>query len=150
MPDFRPSGTKPRDFWLIDGSCDFAVIPGGVFTGIDVNTPIRLQNGTPHYGFQHIRSRHNHWVTRQEPTGCIATLLHRKLSQSGRLHVAEAEKLTLAMRVSPEAVVILRHIRPAGFLTVVTMYYRQGAIEGDSLGRYLGYEWASSPYVAAR
>lgn len=146
MPIFTAVGQGRHDFWLLDGHPDFAMIPGGVFDGLTQDMPIRLQNGDKRFGMTHIRQRHNHWVQRQEPSGCAATLLHRKLSQSGKIHVADGHKYLIAMRLAPEAVVILNHIPARQFLTVVTMYFRQGPIEGREVGRYLGYEWAKSPY----
>lgn len=146
MPVFTAAGQGRYDFWLLDGQPDFAVIPGGTFGGLARDLPIRLQNGNKGFGMEHIRQRHNHWVQRHEPSGCAATLLHRKLSQSGKMHVADGSKYLMAMRLAPEAVVVLKHIPAQGFLTVVTMYFRQGPIEGHVVGRYLGYEWAISPY----
>jgi hypothetical protein len=62
------------------------------------------------------------------------------------MHVEDADKFLIAMRLAPEAVVILKHIPRLEFLSVVTMYFRQGPIDGEEIGRYLGYEWATSPY----
>lgn len=146
MPVFTVAGRGVYDFWLLDGQPDFATIPGGVFDGLDQDMPIRLQNGDRWFGMTHIQQRHNHWVQKQEPTGCAATLLHRKLSQSGKMHTESSNKYLIAMRLAPEAVVILKHIPARGFLSVVTMYFRQGPIDGPEVGRYLGYEWATTPY----
>lgn len=146
MPVFTVAGDGMYDFWLLDGQPDFATIPSGVFDGLERDMPIRLQNGDQRFGMTHIRQRHNHWVLRQEPTGCAATLLHRKLSQSGKMHAERGSKYLIAMRLAPEAVVILKPIHAQGFLSVVTMYFRQGPIDGAEVGRYLGYEWATSPY----
>lgn len=146
MPVFTVAGNKKYDFWLLDGQRNFATIPAGTFDGLDQAMPICLQNGDKWFGMRHIQQRHNHWVIKQEPSGCAATLLHRKLSQSGKMHVGDEDKFLIAMRLAPEAVVILKHIPRLEFLSVVTMYFRQGPIDGEEIGRYLGYEWATSPY----
>lgn len=150
MPIFTQAGTKEYDFWLLDGQPNFSVIPANTIKEIEGPLPIRLQHGNRFYGSQHILKKHGKWVTKSEPTGCVATLLHRKLSQPGKLHVAEDGKHALAMQVAPAAFIVLRRPANQHFLTVVTMYFRQSPADGEILGRYLGYEWAVSPYVAPR
>ena len=146
MPVFTVAGNREFDFWLLDGQPDFATIPGGVFDEFQQDMPIRLQNGNNWFGMRHIQRRHSHWVIKQEPSGCAATLLHRKLSQSGKMHIEDDDKYLIAMRLAPEAVVILKHIPKQAFFSVVTMYFKQGPITGEEIGRYLGYDWATSPY----
>lgn len=147
MPVFSAAGTGAYDFWLLDGQPDFAVIPGGVLDGITDDVPIRLQNGDPRFGLRHIQNKHSHWVNLKEPSGCIPTLLHRKLSQTGQMYLTDRRNYLVAMRMAPEALVILKPIPKQRFFTVVTMYFRQGPIEGLKIGRYMGVDWARSPYV---
>lgn len=147
MPDFSAAGAGKYDFWLLDGKPDFAVIPGGFLNGISYDVPIRLQNGNHGFGLEHIQRKHSHWVNRNEPSGCIPTLLHRKLSQTGKMYLTDRHNYLVAMRMAPEALIVLKPILNQGFFTVVTMYFRQGPIEGHEVGRYLGYSWARSPYV---
>jgi len=147
MPQFTQSGSGEHDFWLIDGNTDFAVIPANIIPGIDEATPIRLQNGHAAYGANHIIKRHGHWVTKNEPSGCIATITHRKLSQVGTLYSTEEKgKTSIAMKMTPQAFMVLRHEKT--FFTVVTLYFKQGAIDGSKIGRYLGGEWARNPIKA--
>lgn len=152
MPEFTAAGQGQYDFWLLDGDPDFAIIPGGHFRGIDNDIPIRLQNGNGGFGVQHIRKRHNHWVLKHEPSGCVATLLHRKLSQVGKMHLAYDDRYVLIMRIAPESLIALeyKNIRGQEFMTVITMYFKQGPSNDEELGRYLGYEWTRSPYQKLR
>lgn len=132
-------------FWLVDGSPDFATIPAGVIARYrDTPVPIRLPYGDSKYGAVHILNRHSRWVKKHQPNDCVATLVHRKLSQAGRLYTAEEpSKLTLAMRVSPDAFMVLKMMRD--FLSITTMYLRQRPLEGQEIGKYLGHEWANKP-----
>lgn len=147
MPQFTQSGSGEYDFWLIDGSSDFAVIPANIIPEITESTPIRLQNGHAGFGALHIKKRHGHWVLKNEPSGCVATITHRKLSQVGTLYSTEEKgKLSIAMRMAPQAFMVLRHEKT--FFTVVTLYFKQSAIDGSKIGRYLGGEWARNPVRA--
>jgi len=148
MPQFTKSGEGAYDFWLIDGSPNFAVIPAGVIPQLTENTPIRLQNGNTWFGARHILKRHRPWLVKHQPNGCVATLAHRKLSQIGRVYSTEEDnKLSFAMRVHPEALMILRHEKD--FLTIVSMYLKQSQIEGTEILRYMGTQWAVSPVKQA-
>ena len=135
-------------FWLIDNHTDFAVIPAGTLVGFAGDMPIRLPMGDTKYGAVHILKRHGHWVKKQQQDGCVATLVHRKLSQTGRIFTAESpDKLTLMMRVGPEAFMVLKVM--TGFLSITTLYLRPRQTEGVELARYLGHLWAVSPHRRA-
>lgn len=142
MPRFTQSGSGAYDFWLIDGSPDFAVIPANIIPGITKETPIRLQNGHAGFGVHHIIQRHGHWISINEPSGCVATITHRKLSQAGTIYSSNG-KFSIAMRMAPDAFMVLQHEKI--FFTVVTMYYKRGPIDDEKIGRYLGWKWAINP-----
>jgi len=132
-------------FWLIDGNPNLATIPGGLLTQYQERpVPIRLPHGDSKYGAAHILRKHGHWVKKHQPDSCVATLVHRKLSQPGRLFTAEAvNKLTLSMRMSPDAFMVLRMMED--FLSITTLYLRQRPLEGEEIARYLGHLWAHKP-----
>lgn len=132
-------------FWLLNGHADFAKIPAGVIGQYPDGVPIRLPAGDKKYGAIHILQGHGHWVRRHQPNGCVATLLHRKLSQPGRIFTAESDnKMTIAMRMAPDAFLVLKLM--ADFMSVTTLYLRQRTLEGTEVGRYLGHEWAVAPF----
>ena len=54
----------PDSFWLIDGSEDFAIIPGNTISGIPNDIPIKLNVGDQSFGERHVSIRHNLWVKR--------------------------------------------------------------------------------------
>lgn len=131
-------------FWLLNGHADFARIPAGIISQYPEGVPIRLPDGDNKYGAIHILQGHGHWVRKHQPNGCVATLVHRKLSQGGRIFTAESDnKLTIAMRMAPDAFLVLKLM--SDFLSITTLYLRQRALEGEEIGKYLGYDWAISP-----
>jgi hypothetical protein len=134
-------------FWLIDGQPNFAVIPAGTLDRFTVDMPIRLPDGDTKYGAIHISKKHGHWLYKQQKHMCVATMVHRKLSQPGRIHTAEtADKLTLMMRLAPEAFMVLKVMHDC--LSVTTLYLKQKPTDGVELAKYLGGLWATTPYKA--
>lgn len=132
-------------FWLIDGQPNFAVIPAGTLDRFTEDMPIRLPDGDTKYGAMHISKKHGHWILKQQKHGCVATLVHRKLSQPGRIHTAEStDKLTLMMRLAPEAFMVLKIMN--GFFSITTLYLKQKPAEGVEIAKYLGPLWATTPY----
>jgi hypothetical protein len=148
LPAFSLGPKSGTDrFWLIDNHTDFAIIPAGT-VGFEKDMPIRLPMGNTKYGAVHILKRHGHWVRIHQKNECVATLVHRKLSQTGRIFTAESsDKLTLMMRVAPEAFMVLKVMN--GFLSITTLYLRPRQNEGVELARYLGHLWAVSPHQRA-
>lgn len=146
LPTYSVTEEKGKDqHWLINGSLDFAVIPAGTIPNIEENMPIRLPVGDKKYGAIHILEGHRHWVMKTQPDGCVATLVHRKLSQSGRIFTTESSgKLALVMKLSPEAFMVLR--RAPGCFSVTTLYSRPRQPDGVELARYMGNLWATHPY----
>jgi hypothetical protein len=143
LPEFSlgPKGTKDQ-FWLINGHPDFSIIPAGVLADFPADTPIRLPAGDKKYGAIHIGDKHGHWVKKHQPNGCVATLVHRKLSQPGKIFTTESsDKLSLMMRLAPEAFMVLKVMD--GFFSVTTLYLKNRSIDDQELGRYSG-EWAVS------
>lgn len=132
-------------FWTIDGEPNFSVIPAGTLDRFEKDMPIRLPAGDNKYGAAHISKKHGRWISKQQKDGCVATLVHRKLSQTGRIHAAETpDKLTLMMRLAPEAFMVLKVMTDC--LSITTLYLKQNHTDGVELARYLGHLWATKPY----
>lgn len=143
-PIFSKGGGHQYDFWLLNGHPDFAVIPGGTIPSIYTDAPIRLQVGNRGFGAIHISFKHSHWVNQAQPNGCIATLLHRKLSQNGVLYASDKGG-NILMRAHPQAFIVLTWRSRQGFFTVTTMFSR-GHCNDEIICRYPGHEWTVSPY----
>ncbi|MDK1905266.1 hypothetical protein [Klebsiella sp. K4-170] len=149
MPTFTQTGTGKYDYWLLDGGKTFSTIPANTLPSIDADMPIRLQVGDGYFGSTHITARHGKWLERYQPDGCVATFVHKKLSTSGKiLLLEEKNKIGLALTLNPNSALILRNI--GDFFSITTLYYRKSGLEGDVIGRYTGYEWATSPYIERR
>jgi len=130
---------------LIDGQPNFAVIPAGTLDRFDKDMPIRLPKGDTKYGAMHISKKHGHWIIKQQKDGCVATLVHRKLSQVGRIHTTETnDKLTLMMRLAPEAFMVLKIMTDC--LSITTLYLKQKPTDGVEIAKYLGHLWATTPH----
>lgn len=148
-PCFTTTGTHKKDYYLLNGSPDFAVIPAGVIQGIDIEMPIRLPYGDNLFGAQHILYRHGKWVSDNEPSGCVATLVWKKLSQRGSMLIEQKSKLNLSLKINPSALLILK--QQHGFYSVTTLYYHQRPAKGQVIGTYQGFHWAKkvmSPILA--
>ncbi|MGR4991337.1 hypothetical protein ACPV3U_17335 [Vibrio rotiferianus] len=134
---FTTTGDKPFDFWLINNSKDWAVIPAGTIKGFDEDLPIRLQVGNKGFGQKHIEFRHSHWL--KKITKTVQEALATKLGQSGSIYTTEEDnKLKIMMRVSPDSLLVIRHVsnRQGNFFTVVSLYYKNERVDGDYVGRY--------------
>jgi len=132
-------------FWLIDGQPNFAIIPAGTINGFAKDMPIRLPDGDTKYGAMHISKKHGNWIFKQQKHGCVATLVHRKLSQPGRIHTTEStNKLSLMMRLAPEAFMVLKVMPDC--LSITTLYLKQKPTDGVEIAKYLGGLWATTPY----
>lgn len=146
LPNFTITGTNKKDYYLIDGSPDFAVIPAGVIKGIDQQMPIRLPYGDTTFGAQHIMSRHGKWVADNEPGGSVPALVWRKLSQRGTIFLEVQSKLNLSLKITPSALLILKQLD--GFYSVTTLYSHQRAARGQVLGTYHGAHWGKKSAAA--
>lgn len=138
-PSFTVTGTHKKDYYLLNGSPDFAVIPAGTVAGISIPMPIRLPYGDSLFGAQHILARHERWVLENESTGCVATLVWKKLSQRGSIFVEQETKLNLSLKINPSALLILKQLD--GFYSVTTLYYHQRPAKGQLIGTYQGRHW---------
>jgi hypothetical protein len=142
-PIFTRTGDEEKDFWLIDGLTDFAVIPPGIIPGISHAMPIRLPFGNTVFGSNHILHGHGDWVMKNEPSGCVATLVWRKLNHKGMMYVEQDSKLNLNLTISPNAILILKKF--SNFYSVTTLYPFLRKPQGKQICRYNGRNWAYSP-----
>lgn len=123
------------DCWLANGSPDFGVIKGGIPGIAEADAPIRLQRGDNWFGATHIALRHRHWVEKQKAT--VPALVWQKCRQPGHLYSAEEpSKGKIWLPVIPSALMLLRYIPARNFWSVITLYFHEGALDGEYLGRY--------------
>lgn len=140
VPSFTTTGSHKKDYYLLNGSPDFAVIPGGVIKGIEAPMPIRLPYGDISFGAVHIMHRHAKWVSENEASSCVATLVWKKLNQRGSMFIEEQTKLNLSLKISPSALLILKQLD--GFYSVTTLYHHQRPAKGQMIGTYQGAYWS--------
>ena len=133
MDKFTIKGDEenPDSFWLIDGSEDFAIIPGNTISGISHDMPIKLSVGNQFFGERHISIRHNLWVKKsmnhknEYDKRLVPALLHKKLNQAGVIYEAEKKKLVILLRLSPNTTLILKN--RGQYLSVTTFYYKENS-----------------------
>ncbi len=138
-PEFRATGDHHSDLWLVNGSPDFAIFPGGIIPGFTVDVPIRLKVGNLAYGGKHIQHRHAVWCKKQG-FDSVPALVYHKLSHAGEVYSTEsAGKLKIMMRLNPSALLVIEHItHPEPHFSITTLYHHQSALDGTRLGRYPG------------
>ena len=99
---------------MIDGSEDFAIIPGNTISGIPYDIPIKLNVGDQSFGERHVNIRHNLWVKRcmnhksEYDKRLVPALLHKKLNQSGTIYEIENKKFSILLRLTPNTTLILK------------------------------------------
>lgn len=138
MHTFNKTGEHAKDLWLVDGTPDFAIFPKGIIPDISDDLPIWLKVGTPAYGEMHIHQRHGHWVRKHAKS--VAEFVYLKLGHSGQVYCTEDKgKFKISMRLNPSALLVLNHVSHAKpHLSVTTLYFHQGVLDGDLIGRYPG------------
>lgn len=125
------------DFWTHQGGREFGLVPAGILD-TDVDTPICLQRGNSSFGETHVQLQHGSWVAKH--ANSVADLVWKKCRQSGQIFsTEEAGKVKIAMRITPDALLVLRYIRSRtdAFFTVVTLYPVPSHLDGARLGRYV-------------
>lgn len=126
-----------EDYWTVDGSHCFGIIPGGLTPITQLDMPIWLHHGTDEWGAKHILKKHGHWLTKIKMNA--PELVWHKCQQTGIVHdTSSTSKFTIAMEIAPSALMVLRFVKKDDLFTVVTFYYRDRSPEGTMLGRYVG------------
>ena len=139
MPSFSQTGSRAQDLWLVDGSPTFGTFPEGILPLYGQALPIWLKVGTSAYGERHIKQRHSHWVRKH--AGSVPELVYLKLGHAGQVYCTEEQgKIKVSMRLNPSALLVLNLCTEASepHLSVTTLYFHQGKLDGDILGRYPG------------
>lgn len=131
----------PDDQWLVNGQPAFGYVPGGLIEACATTAPIYLFHGDAAQGAHHIATKHGHWV--QKNGGSVPELVWKKCHQSGKafFNDDEARKLNLSLQLSPSALLVLRYEPAKHFFNVVTLYYREQAVDGDFIGRFVPERW---------
>jgi len=134
------TGERRNDYYLVNGSTNFAVIPKGKIRGIDEDMPIRLPQGDDKkFGARHIRYKRQSWIEEVEETGCVARFLWKKLQGNGDLYAVEDERMTIHLRITPSILVILK--KQQGFFSITTAYYTNRSPKQKPERKYLGRHW---------
>lgn len=138
MLTFTTTGNKKYDYYLINGNKDWANIPAGKIKGINQDLPIRLNIGDRSWGYEHINTKHKHWFKKIKSD--VLNTLYLKLGQSGTIFNSEdSEKSKISLTITPSALLVFRistDKEKNDYLSIVTMYSKQGAIDGEKIGRY--------------
>ena len=114
------------------------MFPGGLLDFVPAPIPIRLQRGNRSWGCEHIAAKHAPWLSLHKVDA--PAMVFKKLQGTGRIYTSEEDdKLKIALRIAPSAVVILRFIKSeAAYFRVVTCYALQRIVDGTEVGRYQG------------
>lgn len=144
---------KHDDFWTINNSIAFGMMPGGIINGINDPLPICLQRGQPTWGSVHISKRHGRFITQNSvgspPGHGVPWLIWKKMGQSGAIWTTEDDgKLKIALSLSPNALLLLKYNAGAvPFFGITTIYPNPSRLDGQNIGRYQGQRWAGPPPV---
>ena len=140
MNFFSTEGSKKDDLWLVDGSPNFAIFPGGIIESISSDAPILLKVGNQAFGETHIRTKHAQWLAKHQRT--VAEMVHFKLGQPGQIYCTEnGSKFKINLGIAPSALLVLNflsHEQIGPHFSVTTLYYHQQRLDGMPLGRYPG------------
>lgn len=135
MCNFLVQGVEKYDFYTVNGSMDWAIVPAGTIKYLNQETPIRVQVGDYSWGYIHTAHKHRDFLSKNKST--LEELFYKKLGQSGSIYSTEEDKkFKISMRLSPSVIVLLRYIPKGEFLTLVTMYQLNRRLDGIELGRY--------------
>jgi len=140
MQQFIAQGDHHNNLWLVDNTPVFATFPGGIVDNIPQDTPIYLKVGNKAFGAKHIEEKHARWLEKQG-FSTAHELVYFKLKQAGSVYCTESEtKIKIMMRLRPEAILVMEFFeRPHPHLSITTIYYHQGALDGEIIGRYPGW-----------
>jgi hypothetical protein len=104
------SPEHPHDRWLVNGSPDFGVIPGGTIASCVEDTPIHLFRGDTEWGWTHITHKHGQQRLFKY-LGSVEELVWLKCSEHGDIHsvIEHPDKLTITITVAPTAFLVLKY-----------------------------------------
>jgi hypothetical protein len=84
MPTFFATGSDVDDYWLVDGSKDFSILPANTITGWTIDLPIRMHVGRyESHGHIHMERHRDQFRDRMKRT--IPELVHYKLGHGAAI-----------------------------------------------------------------
>lgn len=133
------------DFWTVNGSRTFGIMPGRLIES-KTDLPICLQRGTPIWGSVHIERKHRVWLRmHRKGDDAVPWLIWQKCQQSGTVWTTESSsKYKVMMQLRPSALLVFGVETPStgtDYLKVITLYPRDGSLDGTIVGRYVGQKW---------
>jgi hypothetical protein len=144
MALFIAGGLSKDDYWFVNGSKDFSILPANTITGWDIDLPIRLHVGTVFFGQIHMQK--HVYDLKDRMRRAIPELVYYKLSQGAAIYTTETDlKIKLKFGLTPNALICMerRYWNLGGgkrdeYLSMVTIYPPRGQLDGEPLGRYEG------------
>lgn len=143
MAIFTKSGNEPENFWLVDGSPDFSIMPANTMSMFPEQLPIRLHVGDKSYGQVHTEK---HWDSKKAGRRTVPELIHHKLGQGGMIYCTEKDsKIKITMNLTPGGLLVMEHryqkngYQREYYFSVTTFYGpMRRAVDGQVIGRYEG------------
>jgi hypothetical protein len=135
--EFTKTGDLEDDFWLVDGSDVFAIMPA---TADFPELPIKLHIGTPDYGSVHMAKHRIKWPRHIQRMSDLE-ILYNKLAGAGKIWCSEKNsKVKITLSLSPSALLILelRYNEVGKYWSVTTLYPYNKQPDGSIIGRYPG------------
>lgn len=130
-----PMRSTDYDFWMANDAPDFGIFPLAVSGIADEPAPIRLQRGNIAFGAMHIDQRHRNWVLLH--ANSVAELVWKKCRQPGHIYAGDdLEQGKIWLPIHPNGLMILKFVTGQNFWTVVTLYFREGELDGNVIGGY--------------
>lgn len=126
-----------HDQWLVNGSPDFGLVPGGLIQACPYAAPIWIYRGNRAWGWEHIDHKHGRWIQKNHRT--VEDLIWEKCREQGNIHsTGEPHKLTVALTLAPTAFLVLTYQRWANCFSVTTMYNRYQGTPFPVVSAYQG------------
>lgn len=141
--EFTCQGSQKNDLWLVDNSPDFAIFPANTIPSIKEDTPVWLKVGNQQFGETHIRIRHSHWLKKLGDK-TVPELVFLKLRQSGNIYCTDkGSSFKINLSIAPSSLLVLEYLdnHETPHLSVTTLYYHAGSLDGSHIGRYRGNSW---------
>ncbi|MBB3227849.1 hypothetical protein FHW69_002481 [Luteibacter sp. Sphag1AF] len=127
-----PTGAE---FWTVNGSPDFGMMPAGSLPFLTEDAPIRLFLGDREWGAEHIKHRHGPWLKKCKRT--VPQMLWDKCGQVGKVYQSRGD-FSVHMTLSPSCLMILKYFPLLNFFSVTTIYEYTRSVYDTEIGRYSG------------
>lgn len=141
---FIATGPTKDDYWLVNGSKEFSILPANTITGWDIDLPIRLHVGNVAYGQIHMQ-KHVYQI-KDRLKRSIPELVYYKLGQGATIYNTEKSmKIKLKFGLAPDALIVMerRYMwlddgNKDEYLSMTTIYPAGRPLDGEPIGRYDG------------